>query len=269
MKNISTTLIVIRGAGDLASGMALRLYGAGLRRLLFLETAQPMAVRRTVSFCEAVYQGHCEVEGVRAELIHSPAEAEAVWSRQALPVLVDPEAACVPLLCPEVLIEATLAKRNVGVRLGDAPLVIGLGPGFSVGVNVHRIVETNRGINLGRLLREGSAAPNNGVPGTVMGYTTERVLRAPQAGLFTTSHDIGDPIQAGASVGEVDGNPVLSQISGTVRGLLRSHVPVSKALKVGDIEPRPNIDLYRVSDKSLAMGGAVLEAILEHACSQH
>ena len=179
--------ILLRGGGDIATGIALRLYRSGFRRLIILETARPLAVRRRVAFSEAVYEGLCTVEGISAALAATPDEIAPLWDAGCIPVLVDPDGVSIPHLRPEVIIEATLAKRNVGVRITDAPLVIGVGPGFTVGKDVHRIVETNRGHDLGRVLYSGSAEADTGIPGDIAGMTTERVLRAPQAGLFLTT----------------------------------------------------------------------------------
>lgn len=189
--------ILLRGGGDIATGIALRLYRSGFRRLIILETAHPMAVRRRVAFSEAVYEGLCTVEGITAALAPRPEEIAPLWDAGCIPVMVDPQGVSIPRLRPEVIIEATLAKRNVGVGITDAPLVIGVGPGFTVGENVHCIVETNRGHNLGRVLYSGSAEPDTGIPGDIVGMTTERVLRAPQTGIFLSRHDIGDHVKAG------------------------------------------------------------------------
>ena len=263
MRNLADLIIAWRGAGNLASGAAVRLYNAGLRKLFFMEMPQPLAVRRNVSFSDAIYEGFCEVEGIRAERVESAAEANKVWAKACLAVIVDPQAASLTALQPDILIEATLSKRNIGIRLGDAPLVIGLGPGFTVGKDAHYVVETNRGLTMGRLLREGTALPDTGKPGQVMGYDQERVLRAPTSGIFKTNLNIGDPVKAGEIVGVVDNLPVIAQIDGLLRGLLRDGLGVSSGLKLGDIEPRENIKLNLVSDKGLALGGAILEAILE------
>ena len=268
MPDIASLTIVFRGAGDVASGAALRLYNAGLRRIILLETARPMAVRRTVSFSEAVYEGEILVEGVRARLASSPAEIPSIWKEDALPVLVDPDGTLIRGQKPDVVIEATIAKRNIGVHITDAPLVIGVGPGFTAGKDVHCVVETKRGFTLGRLYRSGSAAPDTGRPGDVMGYTLERVLRAPCAGLFETTLDIGDRVEAGQSVGTVAGQPVISEIGGILRGLLRSGISVEKGTKMGDVEPRPNVGFHKCSDKGMAVGGALLEAILAHALNK-
>ena len=177
-----------------------------------------------------------------------------------------PQGVTIPRLRPEVVIEATLAKRNVGVGITDAPLVIGVGPGFTVGENVHCIVETNRGHNLGRVLYSGSAEPDTGIPGDIVGMTTERVLRAPQTGIFLSRHDIGDHVKAGDVVATVEANGVSKEIrtviSGVIRGLLRSGTPVTDRIKVGDVDPRDNTACHHVSDKAFAIGGGILEAIL-------
>lgn len=263
--------ILLRGGGDIATGIALRLYRSGFRRLLILETDKPLAVRRRVAFCEAVYEGFCTVEGVTSALAASLGEIAPLWEAGCVPVLIDKNGICIPLLHPDVVIEATLAKRNIGVTLADAPLVIGIGPGFTVGKDVHRIVETNRGHNLGRVLTTGSAEPNTGTPGAVDGATTERVLRAPRTGLFETDHDIGDFVNVGAVIANVRagrnasqfGGEVRAGISGVIRGLLRTGTPIGKDVKVGDIDPRDNIACHLVSDKAIAIGGGVLEALLE------
>lgn len=231
MPNIADLNIVFRGAGDVASGAALRLYNAGLRRIIMLEIPRPMAVRRTVSFSEAVYDGEVTVEGVRAKLAVSSTDIPALWKEEVLPVLVDPEGLLIRNMKPDVVIEATIAKRNIGVSMADAPLVIGVGPGFTAGKDVHCVIETNRGFTMGRLYRSGSAAPNTGNPGIVMGYSVERVLRAPCSGRFETNLDIGDRVEAGASVGTVNGQPVISQIGGILRGLLRAGLDVEKGAK--------------------------------------
>ncbi len=268
MPDIADLTIVFRGAGDVASGAALRLYNAGLRRIILLEIPRPMAVRRTVSFSEAVYDGEITVEGVRAKLATSPADIPTLWEEEILPVLVDPEGSLIREMKPDVVIEATIAKRNIGVSMTDAPLVIGVGPGFTAGKDAHCVIETKRGFTMGRLYRSGSAAPNTGKPGVVMGYDTERVLRAPCSGHFETNLDIGDHVDAGAAVGTVAGQAVISQISGVLRGLLRSGLDVEKGAKIGDVEPRANIGFDKCSDKGMAVGGALLEAILAHALNK-
>ena len=260
MTALAELTIIMRGAGDLATGVALRLYRAGFRRLLLLETAHPLAVRRLVCFSEAVVLGEVRVEDVRGYRLHDP----AAWpDKEGIAVLVDPEGAAIRSMQPDVVIDAIMAKRNLGTNRDMAPLVIGLGPGFTAGQDVHCVIETMRGHTLGRVIHEGAALADTGVPGNIGGYTTERLLRAPVAGMFVTGHAIGDRIQAGEQVGTVEGEPVVAAISGILRGLLRTDTPVAAGTKLGDIDPRGEADYCPlVSDKALAIGGGVLEAIL-------
>lgn len=256
--------IVIRGAGDLATGVALRLFHSGFTRLVMLERENPMAVRRLAAFSEAVRNGRHTVEDVTAELAHSAGDVGRVLAQGRLPVLVDPLATSLDVLKPDVLVDAVMAKRNLGTSMRDAPLVIGLGPGFTAGRDCHRVIETHRGSGLGRVIAEGGALPDTGIPGAVMGYTTERVLRAPVDGIFETRLEVGHVVQAGEAVGLVAGRPVVSQLSGVLRGILPDLSSVSAGLKVGDVDPRGDASTCdRVSDKALAVGGGVLEAILE------
>jgi len=269
MSNITPPTIVIRGAGDLATGVALRLYRAGFNRLIMLETDHPLAVRRTVAFSEAVYHGRMTVEGVTAVFLRTTECVADIWTTGKIPILSDPAAETLPLLRPEVLIDAIIAKRNLGTNITQAPLVIGLGPGFVAGEDVHRIVETKRGHHLGRVINTGSAEPNTGVPGNIEGYTIERVYWADNPGVFSTSLNIGDMIAAGDTLGTVDSIPVVATISGVVRGLLRDGTPVAKKTKLGDVDPRGIISYCgEVSDKALSIGGGVLEAITSHMFSR-
>jgi len=265
MSEMTKPTIVIRGAGDLATGVALRLYRAGLRRLVLLETENPLAVRRTVAFSEAVYHGQMTVEGVTAECLRFPERVAGSWAAGRIPVLADPAAETLSILGPEVLVDAIIAKRNLGTTIGLASLVIGLGPGFTAGEDVHKVVETKRGHHLGRVLSVGSAQPNTGVPGNIDGYTLERVYWAETPGVFSTSLQIGDMVCEGDTIGSVDGTPVVAAISGIVRGLLRDGTPVTKKTKLGDVDPRGLLSYCgEVSDKALSIGGGVLEAIMAH-----
>jgi len=269
MDKIIPPVIAIRGAGDLASGVALRLYRAGFTRLVLLEMDHPLAVRRAVSFCEAVHHCRMTVEGVTARLVPSTDSVADVWATGEIAVLRDPAAMALPALHPEVLIDAIIAKRNLGTQISMAPLVIGLGPGFTAGGDVHKVVETKRGHHLGRVIASGAAEPNTGVPGNIGGYTIERVYWAEQDGAFTTLLNIGDTICAGDTLGMVNGRPVLAAISGVVRGLLRSGTPVCKRTKLADVDPRGAASYCdEVSDKALAVGGGVLEAISAHRFSR-
>jgi xanthine dehydrogenase accessory factor len=229
------------------------------------ELSQPLAVRREVCFCEAVYDGQKEVEGVRAKRVPGPEGIASAWKEGAIPLLVDPDGQETRrFLNPDVVVDAILAKRNTGTRIHDAPLVIGLGPGFTAAKDVHVVVETNRGHDLGRVLSRGTAEPDTGVPGEIGGFSTERVLRSPKKGVFRAECSIGDRVSKGTVVAVVDGSALVAQIDGTVRGLLRDGVEVKRATKVGDIDPRGRREhCFTISDKARAIGGGVLEAILQ------
>lgn len=255
-------LVLIRGAGDLASGIALRLHRAGFS-IVMTETAQPTTVRRTVAFSDAVPNGSQTVEGITALRAETWEEACLYLEKGSIPVLVDPECACREHLRPDVLVDAILAKRNLGTAITDAPVVIGMGPGFTAGVDCHAAVETMRGHTLGRVIYEGSPLPNTNIPGLIGGFAGERVLRAPADGVFVGTHRIGDAVEAGETVGYVAGEPVKAMISGMLRGLLADGVPVHKGMKSGDVDPRGKREYCDLaSDKSLAVAGGVLEAIL-------
>ena len=257
-------LAVIRGAGDIASAIALRLHRSGIS-LMMTEVEQPLTVRRTVAFSEAVRLGECQVEGVAAKHVESAVQAmDLIRSGcNAIPVLVDPECRCCDELHPDVLVDAILAKRNVGTAMHMAPVVIGIGPGFTAGVDCHAVVETMRGHTLGRVYYEGSALPNTAVPGLVGGFAGERVLRAASEGEFRGVAAIGDTVQEDQVVAYVGGVPILATLNGVLRGLVADGVYVSKGLKCGDIDPRGDVSYCAlVSDKGLAVAGGVLEAIL-------
>ena len=255
-------LVVIRGAGDIATGVALRLYRAGFQ-VVMTDLPRPTAIRRTVSFSQAVIHGNCRVEDVTARLAASPAEALQIVERGEVAVLCDPEAACVRALRPPVLVDAILAKRNLGTAITDAPAVIALGPGFTAGVDCHAVVETMRGHYLGRVIWDGPALPNTNIPGLIGGFAGERVLRAPADGVFRQLREIGDVVQAGEAAGTVEGLPVICQIGGILRGVLSDGTPVYQGMKSGDVDPRCELKhCYCASDKALAVGGGVLEAAL-------
>jgi xanthine dehydrogenase accessory factor len=260
--DIHQTRIILRGGGDLASGIAHRLFNCGFKVCL-VETATPLAVRRMVSFCEAVYDGEKEVEGVTAVRIDDPEQIYSVWESSRIPLIVDPHNDTRHVLKPHVVIDAILAKRNLGTRIDDAPLVVGLGPGFRAPEDVHVVIETNRGHNIGRLIFQGEAESNTGIPGMINGYTTERVFRAPCDGIFKLDKNIGDMVSNGDQVARVEAVPITSKISGVVRGILRDGTRVTKGLKTGDVDPRGDISYCpKISDKARTLGGAVIEAIL-------
>ncbi len=262
-KRLEKLIILIRGAGEMASGVAHRLHRSHFK-ICSLEIPQPVAVRREVSFCEAIYEGEKEVEGVRARFISKVEEIESVWKEGKIPLLVDPDGKrTTSYLKPDVVVDAIMAKSNLGTQMSDAPLVIGLGPGFTVGKDVHTVIETNRGPHLGRVIFNGTAEPDTGIPGEVGGYTIERLLRTMKKGIFHPHKSIGDRVNKGSVVAVVDDCPVIAKVSGVVRGLLREGVEVKKGMKVGDIDPRGKRDLcFAISEKARAIGGGVLEAIL-------
>jgi xanthine dehydrogenase accessory factor len=254
--------VAIRGGGDLGSGVALRLWRSGFR-VVVLESAAPLAVRRTVSLSEAVYDGEARVEELRGELVCHADDALKRVGSGAVPVLVDPAGTSLPALRPDVVVDAILAKQNLGTSRTMAPLTIGLGPGFTAGVDVDVVVETNRGPHLGRVIHLGSAEPNTHRPAPVAGHAGDRVLRAPADGVLTVEHDIGEVVNAGTVVARVADRPVVAPFGGLVRGMARPGLIVSEGMKVGDVDPRLDPALCTlVSDKSLAVAGGVLEAIL-------
>jgi len=260
--SLSSLKIMVRGGGEQATAVAHRLFQCNFR-VLITETDHPEAVRREVAFCEAVYDGAKTVEGVTAQLINSTDDIFGMWQNNKIPLLIDPEARVKSVLKPDVIIDATIAKRNLGNTPNDARLVIGLGVGFTAGKDVHVVIETKRGHNLGRLIRQGEAAPDTGVPGEIMGYSIERVLRAPNDGLLNTHCKLGDIVQAGDEVADVDGTPVAAVIGGIVRGLLRDGTRVHKGMKSGDIDPRGVREyVYTISEKGRSIAGGTVEAIL-------
>lgn len=253
--------ILIRGGGDLATGILSRLYGAG-HQVLVTEKKEPLAVRRTVAVSRAVYEGRARVEQMEAELARDRQEAERILGEGRIPVLVDEQASCRQWYKPDVVVDAILAKRNLGTSIKDAPFVVGVGPGFTAGVDCHCVIETKRGHTLGSLIWDGAALPNTGVPGEVGGYTTERLLRAEQDGSMEPRASIGDYVVKGQIVAYTGGVPVYAKMNGIVRGMLQEGAAVQKGLKIGDIDARAVKEhCYSISDKARAIGGGVLEAV--------
>ncbi len=262
-KDLQYLVIVIKGAGEMATGVASRLFRAHFRQILMLETAAPLAIRRRVSFCEAIHDHTMAVEGIEAVKVSEEYEVLQAWAAGRIAVQVDPKWDSIREFKPDVLVDAILAKRNLGTSIAEASLVIALGPGFVAGKDCHIVVETNRGHNLGRLITAGMADPNTGIPGTIGGFTKERVLRAPDEGLFITGRQIGDAVRTGEVIGRVGNAQITAQIDGILRGLIRPNFPVTVGLKIGDIDPRGDRGFCdTISDKARAIGGAVLEAIL-------
>jgi xanthine dehydrogenase accessory factor len=268
-------ITLIRGGGDLASGVALRLHRAGLR-VMITELPQPLVVRRLVSFAEAIHRGEFSVEGVTARRVSDLETALRAMDEGEIPVLVDPDCEILSLIQPRVknspksnrhgpvvLVDARMTKQPEDIDLDYAALVIGLGPGFMAGQNCHTAIETKRGHYLGRVLWKGTPEADTGIPEGVAERGAERVLRAPVDGTFQASVEICTHLEPGQVVGEVAGQPVLAPFPGVLRGLIQSGIPVSRGMKIGDLDPRDDPDYCRiVSDKSLSVGGGVLEAIL-------
>jgi len=256
------TLVLIKGAGDLASGVAFRLHRAGFP-VVMTELPHPLVVRRAVAFAEAVYAGETQVEGIVARRAESADQAPALVAQGVIPIFVDPDGRLVSVLRPQVLVDGVMAKRNTGTRISDAPLVIALGPGFTAGVDCHAVIETNRGHYLGRVLWNGTAEPDTKEPAPVAGFRAQRVLRAPCDGVLRARKAIGDWVKAGEVVAQVGHCEIVAPFDGFLRGLIHDGVRVSAGLKVGDVDPRARREhCFTISDKSLAVGGGVLEAIL-------
>lgn len=260
--------ILVKGAGEMASAVAWRLYMANLRRICMLDLDEPLCVRRQVSFCAALESGDAAVEGVRAVAARDRGEIEAAWKARTIAVARITDWGRIDGLAPNVVIDAILAKRNLGTSKTEARLVIALGPGFTAGTDCHLVIETNRGHDLGRIIACGSAAPNTGIPGDIAGHTDERVLRAPAAGTFQSQRAIGDKVRRNDIVGEVAGKPVSARLDGVLRGLIRPGTAVTRGLKLGDIDPRGNPEhCHTISDKARAIAGAALEGVMRY-CNQ-
>lgn len=255
-------LILIKGAGDLASGVACKLHECGAQ-IIMTETERPTTVRCTVAFSPAVYDGTATVEGITAKRAVSMAEALAIASDDMIAVIVDPTASIARELPFDAVVDAIMAKSNLGTRITDAPIVVALGPGFCAGKDCHAVIETERGHNLGRVIYDGEAAPNTGIPGSVNGATTERIIRACRDGVFSPVAQIGQTVSGGQTIANIYGDAVRAPISGMVRGLLPYGTPVREGMKAGDIDPRGVIEYcYTLSDKARAVAGGVLEALL-------
>ena len=259
---LSRLVVLIRGGGEVASGVAHRLARAHFR-VCMTETSHPLAVSRGVAFCEAIYDGEKEVEGVVARRVKSASEIPTAWQESQIPIIVDPEASIRDTLNPDVLVDAIMAKRNLGTKITDAPLVIGLGPGFQAGKDVHMVVETNNSESLGRVILNGEAERDTGIPIAIGDMTFDRVLHSPGDGLFQTDKEIGDLVTAGEVVASVAEQPVKAEIDGVVRALLRSGIMVGKGTKLGEIDPSGNKEVgYTIRARVRAIAGGVLEAIL-------
>ena len=258
-------LVLIRGGGDLASGVVLRLSRAGIQ-VVVTELEQPLTIRRLVSFGTSIYLGSITIEGITGIRVESPEDIPTiknVLSSGNIPIVVDPEATLVASLKPDVVVDARMLKQNIPSPSDPYPMIIGLGPGYMAGVNCHAVVETQRGHMLGRVYWSGSGLTDTGIPDAVMGFTEERVLRAPVDGTLVALASIGDRLVEGQAVANISGTILSASIKGVLRGLLYSGLYVSKGMKIGDIDPRNDPLLCTlISDKALAIGGGVLEAVL-------
>ncbi len=262
LSSLAENLVIVRGAGDIATGTITRLHRCGFR-VMALETEHPTVIRRTVSFAQAIIDGETVVEDIKALATTSYSEAKTFMDRGIIPIMADPQGNAIKAMNPTFVIDAILAKKNLGTKMNMAPFVVGLGPGFTAKHDVDAVVETNRGHDLGRVIWKGPAAADTGIPGTIAGVTEERVLRSPCEGNFMTIYSIGDSVKAGEIIATIDNMEVPATISGVIRGLLSSDMKVTKGFKIGDIDPRNDPDYCnRVSDKARAVAGGVVEAIL-------
>ena len=267
---IPGSLVIVRGGGDISTGTIHRLYRAGFP-VLILEAARPSAIRRRVAFSEAVYDGAATVEGVTAARIAGVDAIGATLSRGEVPLLVDPAGDSIRQLRPAAVVDAILAKRNLGTSMDMAPLTVALGPGFTAGQDAHYVIETMRGHDLGRIIASGSATPNTGIPGKIGGYGIERVIHAPAAGVFHMCRDIGSIVDAGEVIGDIGtpegAIPVRAKIAGLLRGVLRDGYPVTKGFKLADVDPRLDQleNCATISDKARCIADSVLELICTQA----
>lgn len=259
---INETIVAIRGSGDLGTGVVHCLSRCGFK-VIILEKEYPTVIRRKVAFAQAVYDGEIEVDGIKAVKVKDASDIDALWSKGNIPLLIDPEMKILDKKKVDVLVDAILARRNLGMNMKLAPLTIALGPGFRAGVDVHVVIETQRGHNLGRMIFDGYATPNTSVPEPVAGYASERLLRAPCNGQIKHVLDIGDIVKKGDTICYVNDTAVRAEIAGVVRGLSMHGLQVHKGLKIGDVDPRGIKEhCYTISDKARAIGGGVLVAIL-------
>ena len=262
MMDKTNKTIIIRGGGDLATGTISCLHQCGYQ-VLVLEIEKPTAIRRSVAFSEAMYDGETVVEGIRARKIYQYAEAEDCWREGVIPIICDETAKAVHEVPHFAFIDAAIAKRNLGTTVDMADLVIGLGPGFTAGVDVDIVIETKRGHRLGRIIREGSAIANTGIPGIIAGYGKERVIHSENAGTFHEIAHIGDLVKKGDLIAKVDDRPVYASLDGVLRGILRDGLPVPVHFKIADIDPRlsERENCLTISDKARAIAGGVLQAV--------
>lgn len=256
-------MIIIRGGGDIATGTIYKLHQCGYA-VLILETANPTAIRRKAAFCEAAYDGTAQVEGVLCRKIDTPEQCQTAWKNHEIPLMIDPHAETVKQMQPEAVIDGILAKKNLGTNRKMAPLTIALGPGFTAGKDVDYVIETMRGHQLGRILSKGCAIPNTGIPGIIGGYGAERVIHAPASGHIHVIAEIGDFVEAGDTLAAIGETRVTATLTGVLRGIIRDGYPVTKGLKIADIDPRKEQkeNCTTISDKARCIAGGVLEVVV-------
>lgn len=256
-------IIIVRGGGDIASGAIQKLYRSGFK-VLVLETETPSAIRRKVAFCEAVYEKEIEIEGIKARLVANDEDFQDCWDNDIVPVMIDSRGKVIERLKPLAVVDGILAKQNFGTKRSMAPITVALGPGFSAPEDVDIVIETMRGHNLGRIIEEGRASENTGVPGVIAGVGIERVIYSDYSGVITNIEKIGNVVEKGDVIAVVGNNEIYASISGVLRGIIRDGYKVKKGLKIADIDPRisEKDNCFTISDKARNIGGAVLESIL-------
>ncbi|MCI9070086.1 selenium-dependent molybdenum cofactor biosynthesis protein YqeB [Clostridium sp.] len=255
-------IVLIKGAGDLATGIAYRLKKSGFD-IVMTEIDNPTTVRRTVAFSQAIFDNEIEIEGIKGIKVNNINEIHKEIKKGNIPIIIDKEANIIKKLKPKVIVDAIIAKKNLGTSINDAPIVIGVGPGFEAKKDCHLVIETKRGHYLGKVIEEGSAIPNTGIPGNIGGYTKERIIRASSNGKIRPVVKIGDYVKKGEVIAYIDGVEVVAEIDGIVRGMLQEEIEVFKGMKSGDIDPRCEKDhCFTISDKARSIGGGVLEAIM-------
>ncbi len=257
-------MIIVRGGGDLATGTIYKLHECGYA-VLILETAKPTAIRRKAAFSEAVYDGSCTVEGVECRLVHTKQQCIQAWKERIIPLMIDPDGQIIKEMQPEALIDAILAKKNLGTKKEMAPLTIALGPGFLAGSDVDYVIETKRGHQLGRVIAQGSALPNTGVPGIIGGYGAQRVIHAPAAGKICVQADIGSVVKKGQTLASIGEARIDAPFDGVLRGMIRDGFIVAQGLKIADIDPRieEKENCTTISDKARCIAGGVLEVLVK------
>ena len=256
-------MVIVRGGGDIASGVIQKLYRCGFK-VLVLEIENPTCIRRAVSFSEALFEDEIEVEGIKSVRVRNLEEIEDAWKNNKVPVIVDPKGSYINLLKPKAVVDGILAKKNLGTYINMAPITIALGPGFEAGKDVDVVIETNRGHNLGRLIFKGEAQADTGAPGNIGGYTKERVIYSPCDGVINNVREIGDIVKKEEPLAYVGDYIVRATIDGVLRGIIRNNSKVCKGLKIADIDPRleERKNCFTISDKARTIGGGVLEALI-------